>query len=328
MSSLSKLSPATISRILPSLFSESSLPPDYLASYIGPLISPHWVHPQWLEVLQGRLMFYQENILEHCINFLKKNNESEALVHWTSDRQFCNSLSLKIVALLRELELNFPLEGSQPIKNRQTALEFRWEIECCILFSLLSEIENHLKNFMLVSMSKFILDTIKAYLLPDDVVESSEESHQESEIDEDADVDSEEMNKLNKILKSLVDQLETNNKLLIFSFYYHVHRKTWSSWSTQDRKDLLQFENREVATRHNEPSLTGNHGASKASRNKRDGIASRQSVHSMSQTSTKQKRSTAIAILQDTFKAEFWPLLLTRYGRCILSRSSYSVFFQ
>jgi hypothetical protein len=130
ISSLAKLSPAIISRVLSTLFSESSLSPDYLASYIGPMISSYWAHPQWLGVLQGRLVFYQENIVEHCINFLKKNNESEALVHWTSDRQFYNSLALKIAALLRELELNFPLKANEPIKNREMTLEFRWEVEC------------------------------------------------------------------------------------------------------------------------------------------------------------------------------------------------------
>lgn len=314
IASLSKLSPASLSRILPSWFSESSLAPDYLASFIGPLIIPHWVHPQWLAILQSRLIFYQENIIEHCINFLKKNNESEALVHWTSDRQFCNSLGYKILALLRELELNYPLEGSQPIKNRQVALEFRWEIECCILFALLTEVENHLKNFMLGSMSKFILDTIKAYLMPDDEVESSEESNQESELDEDDDVDSEEMNKLNKILKVLIDQLDSNNKLTIFSFFYHVHRKTWSQWTAFERKDLQHFENRESEKKTAEPSLGGNSGQINTPRQKRDAVVSRLSLHSLSQGSNKGKKNTSIAVLQDTFKVEFWPLLLTRYG--------------
>jgi hypothetical protein len=311
MSSLAKLSPDVLCRVLPSLFFETSLSPDYLAACVVPLIAPHWVHPQWVAILQGRLQFYQENLVEHCINFLKKNNESEALVHWTSDRQFCNSLASKIVALLREMELNYPLEGSQPIKNRQTALEFRWELECCILFALLSEVENHLKNFMLASTSKFILDTIKAYLLPDTALEYSEESH-ESEIE--VEEESEDMDKMNKILKSLIGQLDSNSKLNIFAFCYHIHRKVWSIWSSFDRKDLLQFENREVNNRANEPSLTGQPSKQRTPKIKGiSALSGRQSFQSMSQVSINKRRNT-VAILEDTFKAEYWTLVLSRYG--------------
>jgi hypothetical protein len=165
--SLAAVSPDLVTKITPCIFTEAGLTSDHLATCIVPKLSAVWNHPQWTSILQDRLIDLQEKLIEHCLNFLKKNNESEALVYWNSDRQFCNSLCFKIIGLLRELEVMYPLEGSQPINSRQTATEFRWEVECCIVLALVVEIENHLKNFMLVSTSKFIVDTLKAYVVHD-----------------------------------------------------------------------------------------------------------------------------------------------------------------
>lgn len=326
MRSIEDLSPSTIARVTPTLFCESVLASDHLASFIVPRLASHWTHPQWIFVLQSRLTYLQENMVEHCTNFLKKNNSSEALVHWSGDRQFCNSLSYKVIALLRELEVEYPLEGSQPIKNRQTAIEFRREVDCCILFALFTEIENHLKNFMLVSTSKFIIDTIRAYILPEVEEKQSEESSQQSS-DE---MESEYEDKENNILKILMDQLKVTNKYTIFSYCYIVKHKTWKLWSTQQRKDLLAYEQKEVSSRVFDPNSVTQQEKPRTSKPRTSITASlvsaRKSFQTMSQGSVRKKKSHNPA-LKDTFKIEFWANLLSKYGNIYVNTGLPLIYF-
>lgn len=311
---LEDLSPSTVTRVVPTLFSESVLASDHLASCIVPRLASHWSHPQWISVLQARLTHLQENMVEHCTNFLKKNNGSEALVHWSSDRQFCNSLCYKIIALLRELESGYPLEGSQPIKNRQTAAEFKTEVDCCIIFALFTEIENHLKNFMLVSTSKFIIDTILAYILPDGDPEQSVESSELSS----EEIDSQDEDKENPILRDLMDKLKATNKFTVFSYCYVVRQKTWKLWTSQDRKELLAYEQRGSSSRVFDPNSVSQQEKSARTPKARPSItaslvSARKSFQTMSQGSVHKKKS-HIPVLQDTFKIEFWSNLLSKYG--------------
>lgn len=315
MRSLSDLSPGVVSKIIPSLFQESGLAPDHLATSIVPKLATVWAHPQWISILQNVLNDLQEKLIEHCLNFLKKNNESEALVYWSNDRQFCNSLSPKIIALLRELEVMYPLEGSQPINSRSTAQSFKWEVECCIVLALLVEVDNHLKNFMLLSTSKFIVDTLKAYVVHE-IEDRGQGSSSESSGDELESGEEEDL-KANELLKGLMDLLGSNAKHTIFEYHYNVRNKTWSLYSSIERKELKVYENRDITSRIIDSNMVPQLEKTRTPRNRTSLAASlvsqRKSFQTMSQGSIHKKHN-HVMVLNETFKPEFWSLLLSKYG--------------
>jgi hypothetical protein len=112
--------------------------------------------------------------------------------------------------------------------------------------------------------------------------------------------------------------LATNSKQTIFDYYYSVRKKTWSLWSTINRNELKGYETRDITSRLLDAAMAPQQEKIKMPKNRTSLAANligpRMSFQTMSQGST-HKKNNQLQVLQETFKPEFWGLLLSRYGR-------------
>lgn len=246
------LSPATLAAVRLNHFHEEFIAPDFLGIFIGARLST-WENP-WLGRTVRLLGKYSELVIEHMVNFLKKNKESSSLLYWNNDREFYMSLGYKILGLLRELSSNYPVEVKNGLtivsENKDTLHQFECDVECCILFGLIAETENHLKLFFLSASSKFLVDTVIAAheeMADDDTSEeelSGEEEFLEDEMSlasptakqsspymKQASPAPKRAKKPNSYLLEFLGKLENKQKTTVYSFCYYIKKSSWILWS-------------------------------------------------------------------------------------------------
>lgn len=258
------LSPATLAAVRLNHFHEEFIAPDFLGIFVGSRLST-WENP-WLGRTVRLLGKYSELVVEHMVNFLKKNKESSSLLYWNSDREFYVSLGYKILGLLKELAINYPVETKNGLtivsENKDTLHQFECDVECCILFGLIAETENHLKLFFLTTSSKFLVDTVIAAheeMADDDTSEedfSGEEEMQEDEMSlaspttkqgspymKQASPVPKRARKANSHLLDFLGKLENKQKTTVYSFCYYIKKSSWILWSELPVTSIHEFGN-------------------------------------------------------------------------------------
>src|SRR3990167_7771595 len=245
------LSPAILSMVKLNYFHEEFIAPDFLGIFVGARLGT-WENP-WIGRTIRLIGKYSELVIEHMVNFLKKNKESSSLLYWNTDREFYVSLGHKILGLLKELASTYQVETKNALtvvsENKDTLHQFECDLECCILFALIAETENHLKQFFLSTSSKFLVDTVIAAHQEMAEDESSEEelSEEEEGQEDEFSVGSPSIKqgspymrqaspqqrrgrKPNLALMEFLKKLENKQKTTVYSFCYFIKKSSWILW--------------------------------------------------------------------------------------------------
>lgn len=315
LTSLQQLSPAAVANCFLNSFIEEFVADDFFVFFICSRIT--WQSP-WSDVLSKVLSHMAANVIEHLLNFLKKNKDSTALVYWNSDKQFLTSLAYKVMAAVRELEMLYPIDSHENLKNKEVLVDFTEDLQCCLLFCLVVELENHLKLFMIVPTSKFLIDTVKSAL--GNEVELSEDSCEESE-----DKNNPKGKSQNKALVELLESLETKKKESIFSYGYNINKRRWTPWAEFERSHIMDLESRVTVSRRADPGSVLNSEPntpgmrrSRLSSNFKGGsfLVGRKSAGALSQNSLVNHKLDTPEI-PDLIRVEYWCMLMNQYGRTL-----------
>lgn len=345
MQSLATISPA----ILPSLhlnhFMEDFIPEDFLSLFVSSRLN--WDSP-WSAGIDRLAQAFSDEVVQHIVYFIKKNKEPTALVYWNNDLQFYRSLGMKIVAALKELEALYPIETRDPVKSRESIPDFTSDAECCFIFCLIAEVENHLRNFMQVSASKFLVETIRVAHEKKDTKKgssssssssssskSSGSSSSSSSSSSDSNLKGGASDRKNVAMINLIATLEAKPRETVFNYCYDIRKRKWIPWAEYERAHILQLEQREIAHRNFEPGVgtqprksiapTGVNNPRKSMNNVQGKRMSRKSFANFgfgpnnmmpnpnAAPVPKNVRVTNLTIPELT-KVEFWCLILSRYG--------------
>ena len=329
MQTVSSLSPALLTKVHLNHFVEEFIPESYLTIFITARLS--WEQP-WMSIMERLSQAFSDNVVQQIVFFIKKNKEPTALVYWNNDMQFYKSLSLKIVAAVRELEALYPIEVIDQIKSREVLTDFTSDIECCLVFCLITEVENHLRSFMQVGASKFLVETIRVAHDNNQAKPESSSSSNSSSRSSSSGSSAKATNfgigskivpgheRKNVAMINLIATLEAKPRETIFNYCYDIRKRKWVQWIDYERISIHQLEQRELVNRNFEPSsaaIIGKRGAQLNFTQSGNVRASRKSFSNFGMANSpmpsKNIKITSLAIPELT-KVEFWCLLLSRYG--------------